>query len=182
MKSEIISSIKNKLGFLSKNPEVIDVIIFGSAIKGKTLPSDIDIAIIIRNDLPENINNKIRNLENFHVSIIKCEEFFLKTPSIVSTILREGYSIKNSRYVAENFRFSSRVLFSYSLVSLNPSRKVKVVNLLRGKGSEKGMVEKNGGEWIANQVFISPVSAGSFFEEFFNNFKIRYRKNYILIH
>jgi len=182
MKSRIISQIKNKLDFLIKDKEIIDLILFGSIIKGKTIPKDIDIAIILEKELTNILKEKIKNLKNFHMSIITLKEFFVNPPSIINTLFREGYSLKNRRYLCENFKFSNKVLFKYSLTSLGASEKVKIVNILRGKGKEKGLVETYNGEWLANQVFIVPVSVSSLFEGFFNNFKLNFKRYYVLMH
>ncbi len=179
---KIISQIRNKLKFLIENKEVLDVLIFGSIIKGKPIPSDIDIAVIIKKELPEKIKEKLKKLNNFHISIITLEEFFVNKPSIVNTLLREGYSIKNKKYFAENFRFLNKVLFVYFLTNLNASKKVKVVNILKGKDKEIGLVKKYKGEWLAKQVFVVPVGSENLFEEFFNNFKIKFKKYYVLMH
>jgi predicted nucleotidyltransferase len=172
MNSKILF-IKSKLKKFLKDKEIIDILVFGSAVKGKAMPGDIDIAIITekeRIDIP-----------GFHVSMIKPEEFF-KPLSLIHTLLREGYSLKNKKLFAEMHKFSSRVLFKYELVPLAASEKVKIVNILRGKGEQKGMVEENGGEWLANQVFLIPIDREHIFEKFFLNFKIKFKKFYLLIH
>ncbi len=175
MNSEIKSLIKKKFKTELRDKEILDIILFGSAIKGKTTPKDIDIAIIT--------NKKInREIEGIHISIISPNEFFINPPSIINTLFREGYSIKNNKFLAENLKFSNKVLFTYSLKSLTPSKKVKIVNVLRGKGKQEGMVKENNGEWLANQVFTVPIDKDYIFEKFFINFSIPFNKNYILIH
>ena len=42
-----LSLIKNKLKNLFSDKKVIDIILFGSAIKGKLIPGDVDIAAIL---------------------------------------------------------------------------------------------------------------------------------------
>lgn len=175
MNSKILS-IRNKLKDLLKNKEILDIVLFGSSIKGKILPKDIDIAIITKN--PE----KIKSIEGFHISVLKPDDFFINPPTIINTLMREGYSLKNNKSFSEIYRFSNKILFIYGLKSLKASTKVRVVNILRGKGKEKGFVTENKGEWLANQVFIIPTEKEYIFEKFFLNFKIKYRKFYVLMH
>lgn len=175
MKSEILS-IKNKLKRFLENKEILDIIIFGSFIKGSLSPKDIDIAIIT--DL-KSIN---KFPDNFHVSILSPKDFFINPPTIINTLLREGYSLKNDKSFAEIYKFSNKVIFNYSLTSLKPSDKVRMVNILRGKNKETGMVKNNMGEWLANQVFIVPVGNEHIFEKLFLNFKVKFKKSFILIH
>ena len=175
MNLKILPSIKNKLKKYQKDPEILDIIIFGSAVKGKTLPDDIDIAIISK-------NQKKIEIPNFHIIQLKPEDFFQNPPSIIHTLLREGYSVKNKKPFSENYKFSNKVMYKYELVNLNPSQKVRVVNILRGKRAGEGMIKENNGEWLANQVFFVPVENENIFEKFFLNFNIRFRKFYLLIH
>ena len=154
--------------------KVIDIIVFGSFVKGKEVPNDIDIAIIS--------NEKFEiDIPNFHVVFLKPLDFFNNPPSLVHTLFREGYSLKNNKYFSEIYKFLSKVLFRYELKNLNASTKVKIVNMLRGKGGN-GLVKENSGDWLANQVFIVPVGNENIFERLFLNFKIKFNKFYLLIH
>src|SRR3989338_7376945 len=145
MDSRILSSIKNKLKKYLKDREILDIILFGSAVKGKALSRDIDIAII--SDKKEKIE-----IPDCHISMLNPKDFFLNPPSVVHTLLREGYSLKNNKYLAEIYKFSNKVMFVYGLKGLKESIKVKIVNVLRGKNGNRGMVKENNGELLANQV------------------------------
>ncbi|MBI2630003.1 nucleotidyltransferase domain-containing protein [Candidatus Pacearchaeota archaeon] len=169
-----ILQIKNKLKNYLNDKRILDIIIFGSAVKGKAMPNDIDIAIICNEDIKIDINN-------FHISVLKSEDF-LKPISIINTLFREGYSLKYNMPFSEVHKFSSKVLFRYELSGLNSSTKVKVVNFLRGKGNSSGIVKENKGEWLANQVFLIPITNEHIFEKFFINFNVKYKKFFILIH
>lgn len=169
-----ILRIKNKLKKYLKDKEILDIVVFGSAVKGKEIPRDIDIVVITEKDFKA-------NLSGFHVSVLNPKDFF-KPISLSHTLLREGYSLRNEKPFSEIYRFSNKVLFKYELVSLSPSLKVKVVNVLRGKNKEKGMVEENSGKWLSNQVFLSPIEKEYLFERFFLNMKIKFNKFFVLIH
>ena len=173
--SKTLSLIKNKLKSYLKDKRILDMILFGSIVKGKSLPNDIDIAFITN----ENIQPAI---ENFHISILKPSNFFVNPPTLINTLLREGYSLKFNKPFSQRYSFSNKVLFVYSLKGLSASKKVKIVNILRGKNKEKGMVEENNGEWVANQVFLCPIGAENLFVKFLANFNINFKKSYILIH
>jgi len=175
MNSKDLSIVKSKLNKYLKNKDILDIILFGSAIKGKIMPRDIDIAIITEKE-------RIFHLEGFHISMVKASDFFVKPGSLITTLLREGYSLRHKKFLSELYGFSNRVMFRYKLKGLNPSGKVKTVNILRGKGKEKGLVEQNLGEWLANQVFIVPVENEFIFNKFFLSHKINFNKNYILIY
>lgn len=175
MNSKILSYLRNKLKKELKDKEILDIVVFGSVVKGKEKPNDIDIAIISNEDI--SINN-----HSIHTSLIKPQDFFINPPAIINTLFREGYSLKNEKPFSQLYNFSNKVLFKYELSSLNLSRKVTAVNVLRGKNKEEGLVKSNKGEWLANQVFFAPVENEHIFQEFFKNFKINFKKFYVLIH
>ena len=175
MNSKILLQIKNKLKNYLKDKEILDIIVFGSAVKGKILPRDIDVALITNKEVEANISG-------FHLSLLKPEDFFVNPPTIIHTLFREGYSLKKNKSFFEIYNFSNKILFKYELINLNPSMKVRVVNTLRGKNKEKGLVEENNGEWLANQVFFIPVENEHIFEKLFVNFRVKFKKFYVLIH
>jgi len=147
-----IQRLKSSLNEITKNKNVLDVILFGSFIKGKLNSNDIDIAIISETG-KLNIDLTSSKYQNFHFSIISIENFFLTHISLVNTIFREGYN----------------------------SDKVRLATIFHGKNG-KGLVEENGGEWISRQVFLIPTNCEGLFEDTFNNFNCKYKKSYILIH
>jgi len=175
MNSKILPLIRSELKDYISDKEILDVILFGSCVKGKQIFEDIDVAFITEKEI------KIKD-PKFHVAVLSPKSFFVKPPTLINTLLREGYSLKHKKYFSEVYGFSSKVLFSYGLSSLKPSLKVKIVNALRGRKNEQGMVEENSGEWTANQVFMVPVGNENVFEKFFINFKVKYKKRYILMH
>ena len=169
-----LSPIKNKLKEFIENKEVLDVILFGSFVKGKKEYADIDVAILgeIKSE---------KEISGFHLNFITLDELWNKYALMFNTLIREGYSLRHNKMVSEYFRFKSRTLFSYNLLGLSPSEKVKAVNMLRGIGTRKGLVEELGGSWIANQVFTINPENSNIFEKFFVNFKIKFTKSSLLI-
>jgi predicted nucleotidyltransferase len=174
MNYEILSQTRNKLKYLLNDKGILDVILFGSLVKGKLKPNDIDVALITNKRIEEEI-------VGFHISTIAPKDFFINPPSIISTIIKEGYSIKNKKYFSEYFRFNARVLFTYNLKKLNASKKVKIVNLLRGNKKEAGLVIGNKGEWLANQVFLLPIESSYIIEKFLINQEVEYKRMNLLI-
>ncbi len=175
MNSKIKSFLKNKLHSFLKDKEILDIIVFGSAVKGKALPRDYDVAFITNKKV--NISD-----EKIHISLISPDEFFTKTPSLVTTLLREGYSLKKDISLAEKMRFKNKVLFTYNLVKNKPSNKVRFVQIVRGKNKKPGLVEQCGGEWLGPQVFIIPIESEHLLDKTLMHAKVPYKKKYVLIH
>ena len=175
MKSEELHKIKVELKKLLNDSNILDAILFGSYIKGKVNPRDIDLALIVQ-------ERKFYDYKGFHISIITTNEWFANPPSLATTLLREGYSLKNNKYLAESLKFKPEILYSYKLNNLSNSKKVRIVQILRGNKQNKGMVENYTGEWLSNQVFLIPPEIDSLFEKFFVHQEINFKKKYILIH
>lgn len=175
MRLEELSKINIDLKSLLNNKDILDIIIFGSFAKGKANFNDIDIAILSE----KSIDFK---KEGYHVSKIKPLDFFINTPSIVNTLIREGYSLKNKKSFSELWKFSNGCLFTYDLKGLSNSKKVITVRLLRGIKKEKGMVENLNGKWLANNIFTCPINQEHVFQKFFEGKSIKFNKSYILIH
>ena len=175
MKSEELLKIRKKLDKYLKNKDIEDVILFGSFTKGKSMPADIDVLVLSDKKIEEDI-------PGLHITFMSLAELYEKFPLMMSTILKEGYSLKHSKYIAEYFRFSSQVMFCYELKNLNASKKVKIVNILRGISGRRGLVAEKKGEWISNSVFIISPEYSSMFEGLFIEFGIKFTKKNLLIH
>jgi|SRR3989344_2118236 len=173
-----LSKIKNELKGLFQHKEILDLIIFGSFVKNKPNPNDIDIALIVKD---KSIDKSLLDNKNYHFSLISIDDFFKNSISLTNTLFREGYSLKHNKNFSELFNFANKVLFSYELLNLSNSNKVKIVNMFHGK-KNKGLVELNEGKWISRQVFIIPVKNEKLFEDIFLNFNCKFKKSYILIH
>jgi predicted nucleotidyltransferase len=170
-----LSQVKNKLKSFLKDKEIIDIFLFGSGVKGRAIPRDIDIVIITEKKIEASI-------PGVHISILKPKDFFVNPPTLATTILREGYSLRKGKSFSELLRFDSRVLFSYQLSLLSNSEKVRTVNVLRGKNRQKGMVESYNGLWVSTSVFIISPEHEYLFEQFFIDRKIKFKKIYLLLH
>lgn len=177
--SEILLESKKRLKKILADKEVYDVLIFGSAIKGKALPRDIDVCLITHKKIDTLIEQGISGM---HISVMKPEEFFTEQPSLAHTLLREGYSLRKGGFLAEGLRFESKVIFIYHLKNKTNTEKVKIVTFLRGKGKEEGIVKERGGTWLARQVFTVPLKEEYLIAEFFRNNAVNYTKNYVLMH
>ncbi len=165
--------------------DIADIFLFGSAVKGREFPRDIDICIVFRKKiLKEKINEIENKLEEFniHVSSLIADNFFRKPHSLIKTLLVEGKSIFNKKSFAQNFGFSAYVLYSYDLSKLKSSEKVKFVYLLKGRKKEIGIIKKINGEWIADSCFIIPIQKDSEMLSILKKWQIPFKRKEALIH
>ncbi|MFH1585258.1 MAG: nucleotidyltransferase domain-containing protein [archaeon] len=183
MSKKLISSLKKKLKGINLN-EIVDVFLFGSAVKGKEFPHDLDICIVFRKKIISEIAYEIESrLKEYsvHISTLVVDNFFMKNHSLAKTLFVEGVSILTGRQFIESFGFKSYSLYTYDLSKLGASKKVQFVQLLKGRNTE-GIVKRNGGEWIVDRCFIMPVSKDSEMLIIFKKWEVPYKKMEALIH
>ena len=157
---------------LKKYDKLQDVIIFGSYVKGKSRPEDVDIALIMpRYDLGLGYIGKVmREFDDVFGNI----DYEVIDPSLIYLdplfwrIAREGYSVKQGGFVVDAAQLNSMVLYEYSLSSLTKVKKVQfnraVHNIL-----EKSHLVKGGLLWV-------PISESEKFQELVDSWKIKCRK------
>lgn len=164
--------------------DLLDILLFGSATKGKDQPNDIDLCLIFRNKIDLQLVKSIETMlgENYHLSSLTADNFFTEIHSLARTILFEGQSIISGKSLAENFGLKASLLYSYDLSSESSSKKVRFVYLLRGRNGSIGLVKEWMGDFISNSAFIVPIKKDKVVQEVFDAWKIRYcRKKFLLM-
>ncbi|HIJ14355.1 TPA: nucleotidyltransferase domain-containing protein [Candidatus Woesearchaeota archaeon] len=169
--------MQKRLNHLSKikiNKSIVDAVVFGSYIKGKEVPRDIDIALIT-DDPGANLDFKA------HISRLTPREFFNPKTSLANTLVKEGYSLRNKMFVSEAWGFKNRVMFSYDLSGLSQTMKVQAIYALKGRDGKSGIL-KNKAEWISNNTFMIEVFMEYDISAVLHKFNVPYKKYYMLIY
>jgi len=184
MSHELNTYLRKKLKGLDLT-EIIDIFLFGSAVKGKEFPKDIDICIVFRKKISEEMIDDIENrLKEFdlHISSLIINNFFKKPHPLIKTLLIEAISILTGKPFIQNFGFLSYVLYSYDLSKLKLSKKVRFVYLLKGRKKGMGVVAKMNGEWITDSCFIIPIRKDSEILIILKKWLIPFKRKEVLIH
>lgn len=176
----MLKELKNYL----KNKDLVDIITFGSAVGGKTLPNDIDICLIFRDKIDKDVINKINaKFNNVHVSALTFDNFFTKPHALIRTLLFEGRSLFSDKKLSEIYGLESFGLYTYNISSMKSSDRVRFVYLLKGRNKEKGIIKSLGGKFISAATFIIPSARDKEIQEVLDKWKIRYeRKKVLLMH
>lgn len=164
--------------------QIVDILVFGSLVKGKTQPNDIDICLIFKDQINLEIIKEVQEIlgDKYHISSLNTDNFFTKPHSLARTLLLEGQSILSKKKLSDNFGLFSNLLYSYDISKETPSKKVRFVYLLRGRGKEEGIVNKFKGSFISNNAFIIPIEKDNEMQEILNQWQIRYqRKKFMLM-
>lgn len=150
---------------LSKNPKVREIIVFGSAAKGKRKPGDVDVAIITEEKL------RFKELSpRFHAVHLTYEE--LLSTTIFKTLLSEGVTLKGKPF-SERFGIKPMILYWYDLAKLDKIRKVRFSHALFGR-KNNGLLREAGGKNLGKGAIIVPVSKDEIIKDFFKTWKINF--------
>ena len=181
-KSKEVSSLKKKVfKLVSKN--ILDVVIFGSFVKDKTNPKDIDLAIIFRDAINRETLKKFQESlgERYHISSLVADQFFTKPHSLAKTLLFEGISLISNKRISDNFDLQPCTLYTYDLKKEASSKKVRLVYLLKGRSKSKGIIEQFKGRYISPSSFMIPVEKDEEMLEIFRKWEIKFYRKRILL-
>lgn len=177
LKIEILKSELSK--FLKNNKEnLLDIIIFGSFIKGKDKPKDVDMLLLFKENKNSDISytlKKILNKLDFKADISDLLYFDLFLESFVAreAFLSEGFSISAKKYVSEGLNYESFMLIKYDLKDLNKSSKMMFYYGLNGrKKDQKGLLAKLGAHKLSDNTILCPIVTSESIKEFFDYWKV----------
>ena len=183
----MLKQLQRKLAKEKKDKSIFDIILYGSAVKGKSKPNDLDIAVVFRQgalrerlEKIQQIKRKIENGGKIDIKGILLEELFREEFFARSGLFLEGISVFSSRPFAEKIGFSAYSLFVYSLKDKTHSQKVQFNYLLRGR-DKRGVLEMMEGKFVSpGAVIISPAHSVEFGEILQRN-HIQHKKTDILV-
>src|SRR3989344_4761377 len=153
---------------LNKYNFVEDIILFGSFLREKTMPKDIDIALLIHTqDSPstESIETEIRNriMEiQIDFTILTIKDLY---SSLWLSIMQEGWSVAKEQRLAELYEIEPVKLYKYSIKHMTPVQKVQF-----DRGLKK-MIENLQGIRLTRTVVLIPLQRS---EAFLKTWKIEY--------
>src|SRR3989338_29658 len=183
----ILNKLKKCLVSEKKKP-IFDIVLYGSVVKGKSVPRDIDILVIFlegdlrqRLDTIQEIKNRLRKEIDGNIDIKQALLRELFSPEFLARtgVLLEGFSVFKNRKFCETLGFASYSLFWYNLKGLNHTQKVKFNYVLAGR-NQKGIIGHLGGKRLAGGVIKMPIENSMEFEEILKKNNIGYNKKNIL--
>lgn len=163
----------------SKNPEILDIILFGSAVKGKEKPKDVDLLVIYdlkAKDISETSYKLRKNLEkvyrNIEITSKMYNEIFKPEFIARESLLSEGYSLKNRKFLSEALGYKSVILFKYSLKNMNKSERMRFYYSLYGRKNEKGILDKTNSHKFAESIILSTIEGSDMIRNFLKKWNI----------
>ncbi len=166
--------MKKLRALLKKHPQIEDFIIFGSFVKGKFRPNDIDVVMITvgkERELQREIKKRLG--EKVHLENYTFREIFYE-PLIIN-ILAEGYSVKTKKFLRGLLGIKPLKMFIYNLKGFERVKKVQFSTALTK------MLKTLQGERIAAGSVLIPVKEASAFEDFLNTWGLKYKTREYLV-
>ena len=178
---KLTDSLKN----FKKNTKIEDIILFGSLIKGKENPNDIDILIVFKEEIDKDLEYELKNtLKNVFLKIsivsktkksIYENSFFAK-----DAIFFEGFSLLENEYLAKKQGYTPWGLFKYETRHLDNAKKTTFYYALNGRKKQKGLMMEYGLIKLSNNALLAPLDKMCLTEGFFEKWS-NYRLFPILI-
>ncbi len=180
--------LKSKIKNLPKKDKekILDIILFGSTVRGKEKPKDVDILLLFKEKEDMTTAYQVKKeLEKTkkEVNIITktYQTIGSKTFPAREAILAEGYSLFNEQGMAQKFGFKNYTLFKYKLKGLNQSERMRFHYSLYGRHREGGMLKTLKLTKFSDTILLSPIEKTEETREYLAHWKIIYTEMPILI-
>ena len=174
MRSERLKGLQNlSRKVCNSEKSVFDVVLFGSSIKDKSRPGDIDICLIFSVGVKQTEIGRIAALfRGCHVEHLTLSELY-KEP-LWQTILHEGYSLNQGKFMHEILGFRSNVLFTYNLENLSPVKKSMFSHAMFGRDGASGILGQSKGRVLGRGAIMAPVEGSERVREFLETWGVEY--------
>ena len=181
----MLTQLKQWLKEEKKDKTILDIIIYGSSVKGKTKPNDVDVMIIFKEGSLKERLLKIQAMKKkikmpVDLKGILWEELFQPEFFARAGILLEGFSIFENKPFCSKLGFEGYTLFTYSLQDKNHTEKVKFNYVLKGR-TGAGIIKKLEGQQKGPGVFLIPIRNSLEFEEVLRMHAVSYTKKNMLM-
>ena len=150
---------------LNKYKTIEDIVIFGSIVKGSSEPKDLDIALLLKADIDTaKIKEEIRHInKNADIEIINS----IYNPLWI-VLMREGFSVRQNKFLFEIYKLQPVVLYKYSLKKLNPVQKVQFTRGI------KAVLKNIRGIFLSRSIVLVPLNKKIEFDEFLSTWNLTY--------
>ena len=188
------SGLRRKLSelareFKERNPDVWDILLYGSLVKGKEKPNDVDIAVILEEGDPFGVAFQFKTAleeagfspEELDVKGFLLKELFDENNLVSLALLIEGCSLLNGKFLHEILNAKGYTLFRFSYSSLPQNEKVRFIYSLRGRRKEGGILKKLNALELAPGIVLVPISATFEFKEFLSRWGLDYERAPVLM-
>jgi predicted nucleotidyltransferase len=187
MKFQNIKLIKIAKDLKKKYPlEVSDIIIFGSLMRGKEKPTDIDVVVVFFNNVNKDIEYLFKKQAEkliSNISLISKTNDSIQDDSFDARdgIFFEGFSLIRECFLSSEKGYTSFGMFTYQTKKLKNTDRTKFSYALHGRNGSNGVLSSLLGFRLSDNVLLFPLENISRAEDFFSYWKIDYKFIPVLI-
>ena len=176
-------SVKEKLGKSAKNvfnihkDEIEDIILFGSFMKGKEKPKDIDLLIIFKNKVNKQIESELKkDIALPEADINSTTQRELEGEGFIAKegLYLEGFSLINSRALSQQMGFTSVAFIKYDLQNTKGSKRIRFYYALQGRNKATGFLKEVRAKRFSESVIICDYNIIERIKPFFEQWDIKY--------
>lgn len=166
---KFISTIEN---FYKKyKEELLDIILFGSTIRGKEKPKDMDILLLFRQKEDRNIEYELRKelekyYDNIEIIMKNYDSLTKKDFQARQAYLSEGFSLIKKEFIAESYGYTNIALFKYNLKGWNQTKRMQFQYALYGRDKKSGMMKQLKLSKFADTTLLCPIENTQACKEF----------------
>ena len=170
--------------YKAHNKQIIDIVLYGSFMRGKPDARDIDIIIIFSDvekkeylNLPYELRKIIeKNKITADVKGIYLDEIFDYKLLARTAIFHEGYSLITKEFLGKKIGFDNMTMFSYSLKNLSNTNKTRFIYALNGRRGSSGVLKILEGRHIGAGIILIPIQNSDEFGKFLTSWKINFEE------
>jgi len=147
-----------------------DLIVFGSYLKAKEEPRDIDVVVLAEDKEIGIIGKVIRDMEEIcpiHVEVLKPEDIY--KAGLGMALITEGFSVKENKFLNEMLGIKVNRIYSYNLKSMEHNQKLQFNRALNNT------MKKIKAEKIGAGAVLVPLKQTGYFEDFLSVWDLKYR-------
>ncbi|MFH1064779.1 MAG: nucleotidyltransferase domain-containing protein [Candidatus Woesearchaeota archaeon] len=185
LKNKVFNSLINRFHKENKS-EILDIVLFGSSVRGKRKPNDVDLLLIFREkesiDTAYELRKLLKVLDyDFQIITKTYDKLFDKHFVAREAFLGEGYSLIKKMNISEGLGYTTKTIFKYSLKGFTQSRRMQLQYALYGRDKKSGIVNEFGLVKFADAVFLCPTENADKLKEFLEYWKINFESFPLLI-
>lgn len=175
------TKLRNRLKkALKKYKDVEDIILFGSAARGKEKPADLDILVLFKDKINKIVEHSIKkelDKEYENVSIISKNSESLLDYSFDAreSILFEGISLISGKNIAKAYGFDSLGMFKYEFKDWSKVKRIKFYHALNGRGGKGGMLQSLNCIKASDGIILAPLNEIEQMKSFLDSWRIEYK-------
>lgn len=161
---------------LAQSPDIWDIILFGSSLRGKRKASDLDVLVVFGNELDLEKTQQLKGLFPEHAEVLPITVADMTSDAFRprEDILADGFSLRLGGRISHAFGYSSQVLFLCDF-NFSQNERMRFHHALHGRKSE-GILRRVKGRRVAPKLFAIPAESSDGFREFLDSWKISYKR------